>query len=262
MTNTMNNLRRHLKLLECINCRAGLTLDETSLRCTHCQTLFPVVNGAPTMLSLQDLRSLQTTKFGAAGLFSKPLLYRAKINLLLRLNKTDDISVEKLLRGKSVLDVGCGPFTYGYDTKLPSSIAGIDLSPQFVQSMGARDPNNFYMVASAAKIPYADKSFDVSMLRYILHHIPDYTENILREVARVTRGKILIIDHIRSEFFFQRMIQTAYWTVFDGGYHYFSIREWDRLLAPFTVTTFRRTGKMFGNICQIILQSPKSAHHP
>lgn len=214
------------------------------------------------MLGPHDLNSLQTTKFGAAGLFSRPLLYRTKVNLLLRLNKTDDISVEQLLLGKSVLDVGCGPFTYGYDTKLPGSITGIDLSPQFVQSMSAQDPNNFYMVASAGKIPYADKSFDVSLLRYILHHIPDHTENILREVARVTRGQILIIDHVRSEFFLQSKIQAAYWTVFDGGHHYYSIREWDRLLAPFTVTTFRRTGKMFGNICQIILQSTESTHHP
>ena len=255
----MTNLSSQLELLECISCRASLTLYETSLRCTRCQTQFPVVNGAPIMLSQDDMSSLADTKFGAAGLFSRPLLYRIKVNILLKLNKTDDISVEHLLRGKSVLDVGCGPFTYGYNAKLPSHITGIDLSPQFVQSMSEHDPNNFYMVASAGKIPYADNSFDVSLLRFILHHIPGNSEAILREVSRVTRNQIVIIDHVRSEFILQRKIQTAYWAVFDGGYQYYSVQEWDRLLAPYTVTTFRRTGKMFGNICQIILESTENS---
>ena len=78
------------------------------------------------MLDLNDFGSVQTTKLGAEALFTKPLLYKAKINLLLRLNKTDDISVDNILLGKAVLDIGCGPFTYGYDTKLPASITGIE----------------------------------------------------------------------------------------------------------------------------------------
>ena len=167
--------------------------------------------------------------------------------------------MEHLLRGESVLDVGCGPFTYGYNTKLSSNITVIDLPPQFVQSMSEHDPRNFYIVASAGKIPYADNSFDISLLQLILHHTPDISEAILREVSRVTRTQILIIDHVRSEFFLQRKIQTAYWTVFDGGCQYYSVHKWDRLLAPYTVTTFRRTGKMFGNICQIILQSTENS---
>lgn len=254
----MINLQTQLKSLACIYCRSSLTIVGKTLRCTHCHYQFPIINGLPMMLDLNDFGSVQTTKLGAEALFTKPLLYKAKINLLLRLNKTDDISVDNILLGKAVLDIGCGPFTYGYDTKLPASITGIDLSPQFVQSMSAADPSNFYIVASAAKIPYVDKSFDVSLLRYILHHIPGSTEGILKEVARVTRGPILIFDHVLSESSLQRKIQARYWALFDGGHHYYSMKEWDRLLSPYKVTTFRRTGRMFGNICQIIMQPTKT----
>lgn len=43
--------------------------------------------------------------------------------------------------------------------------------------------------------PFADKSFDVSLLMTVLHHIPD-PESVLREAIRVTREKIIITEDL------------------------------------------------------------------
>ena len=51
----------------------------------------------------------------------------------------------------------------------------------------------------------------------------------------------------------------AYWKVFDSGCHYNSLSEWDRLLSPYRVVAFQRTGKMFGNVCQIVLDLQERA---
>lgn len=46
-----------------------------------------------------------------------------------------------------------------------------------------------------APIPFPDKSFDVSMLVTVLHHIPD-PEKVLREAIRVTRKTIVVVEDV------------------------------------------------------------------
>ena len=45
------------------------------------------------------------------------------------------------------------------------------------------------------RMPFPDKSFDVSLLITVLHHTPD-PEYILREAIRVTRNKIIVIEDL------------------------------------------------------------------
>lgn len=252
MTDTSTKLLDHLDSLRCICCAGRLELAEAVLRCPGCGQRYPISCGVPVLLDSHD-NAGQELAGHMEALFRFPSLYWLKINLLLKLNKTNDLQLRDYLRQKVVLDVGCGPFIYGYDAMLPSSIVGLDLSWQFVRAMGLRDPKNLYLVANAKKIPFAGKSFDVSFLRYVLHHIPGDSGELLTEVARVTRQYLVIFDHVRSDVPWQRAIQTTYWQSFDSGHHYNTMGEWDELLRPYKVAAFHRTGRMFGNICQIIL---------
>lgn len=250
---TMNaKLLSHLDAMRCVHCSGPLRLGEACLSCVACGRQFSFANGVPMLLDDQD----SATQVGARhmeALFRFPSFYRLKFNLLRILNPTDDLNVADFLRQKRIVDVGCGPFTYGYDVTLPQSIVGLDLSPQFVRAMSEHDPMNLYVVANAKKIPFADKTFDTALLRFVIHHVPGNTAELLHEVARVTRSHLIIFDHVRSDVPWQRTVQIAYWNAFDSGHHYNSLQEWEELLSPYNVVTFRRTGRMFGNICQIIL---------
>ena len=242
----------HLKVMRCPRCGAQLTPVEMALSCSGCSGRFPIVDGMP--LLLEDPDGISQAKAGhAEALFRFPSFYKLKHNVLSVLNATDDLNLGDLIREKRVVDVGCGPFTYGYDATLPASIVGLDRSPQFVRAIGERDPANLYLVADAKKIPFADKAFDTAFLRFVIHHIPGDTSELLREVARVTRGHLVIFDHVRSDVPWQRAIQMTYWNAFDSGHHYNTMGEWDELLRPYRVVQFRRTGQMFGNVCQIVL---------
>jgi SAM-dependent methyltransferase len=237
--------------MRCVRCGGRLELADAALRCS-CGEQYPIVGDVPVLLDVRD-RARQDSAGHMEALFRFPSFYWLKMQLLLLLNKTDDLTLTDYLRHKHVLDVGCGPFIYGYDATLPSSIVGLDLSPQFVRAISRHDPSNFYLVGNARAIPFADKSFDVSFLRYVIHHIPGDTATLLSEVARVTREYLIIFDHVRSDVPWQRAVQLTYWTSFDSGHHYNSMREWDGLLRPYRVAAFRRTGRMFGNVCQAIL---------
>src|SRR4029078_7965656 len=48
--------------------------------------------------------------------------------------------------------------------------------------------------ASADDLPFHDKSFDASMAILTIHHWPD-KEPGLREMRRVTRGRIVLLTH-------------------------------------------------------------------
>ncbi len=243
---------KHLETLRCVRCSEALELTDNSLRCGGCGQRFPIADGIPLLLDTLD-GTTQETAGHMEALFRFPSFYRFKHGLLKRLNKTDDLVMSDFLQQKKIVDVGCGPFSYGFDVTLPHSIVGLDLSPQFVRAMSQQDPENLYLVASAKKIPFADKAFDTAFLRFVIHHIPGDTAELLREVARVTRGHLIIFDHVRSDVPWQAKVQTTYWKTFDSGHHYNSMSEWDGLLKPYRVVEFRRTGKMFGNVCQIVL---------
>jgi ubiquinone/menaquinone biosynthesis C-methylase UbiE len=45
------------------------------------------------------------------------------------------------------------------------------------------------------KIPFADKSFDVTILVTMLHHVPD-PEKLVREVRRVTKKKVIVVEDL------------------------------------------------------------------
>jgi SAM-dependent methyltransferase len=250
-------IARHLSSMHCVGCGGALAATSGALSCRKCGQKFPIKGDVPYLLDAGD-RAGQEAAGHMEALFRFPSFYWLKIRLLLWLNKTDDLSLRKYLERQSVLDVGCGPFIYGYDAKLPKSIVGLDLSPQFVRAMSRHDLNNLYLVASARKIPFIDQAFNVSFLRYVIHHIPGDTGELLAEVARVTSGYLIIFDHVKSDVPWQRAIQTTYWKAFDSGHHYNTMAEWDALLRPYKVVAFRRTGRMFGNICQIILDLRRS----
>jgi ubiquinone/menaquinone biosynthesis C-methylase UbiE len=93
------------------------------------------------------------------------------------------------LRDKTVLDIGCGDGVYTievFDKVHVKSMLGVDYAAQAVEiaraKTGARPIK--YEVQSAYSLPYPAKSFDVAILRGVLHHLDDPVP-ALKEALRV-----------------------------------------------------------------------------
>jgi SAM-dependent methyltransferase len=91
--------------------------------------------------------------------------------------------------GQRVLDVGCGPgaLTAVLVQRLGAqSVAAVDPSASFVSAVRARLPDVDVQMATAEKLPYPDKAFDLALAQLVVHFMAD-PEAGIREMARVTR---------------------------------------------------------------------------
>lgn len=104
--------------------------------------------------------------------------------------RLSDVTLENVdLRDKTVLDIGCGDGVYTIELfdKVPvKRMLGVDYATRAVEiataKSGARPIE--YEVQSAYSLPYAAKSFDVAILRGVLHHLDDPVP-ALKEALRV-----------------------------------------------------------------------------
>ena len=98
----------------------------------------------------------------------------------------------------SVLDVGAGSgellrelvkWTHGRKT----FFAGAELNAKAATSI--RDGNISSVQSDALRLPFADGSFDHVFCSLFLHHLVDEAAvQLVREMARVSRGRIFVID--------------------------------------------------------------------
>ena len=87
-----------------------------------------------------------------------------------------------------VLDLGCGIgiISYFIGKDLGAKVMGVDI----------RDVREFkipFVIYNGQSLPFSDKSFDVILIAYVLHHV-DNVEIILEEAKRICRGKIIIYE--------------------------------------------------------------------
>jgi len=109
----------------------------------------------------------------------------------------------KLPDNASILDIGCGKGFMLHDFRLlmpESTLAGIDISDYAIEnSMPSVRP--FLKKASAEKLPYDDKSFDLAISVTSIHNLPlERLKSALREIQRVCRqDSYITVDAWRNE---------------------------------------------------------------
>ena len=106
------------------------------------------------------------------------------------------------LRDRAVLDVGCGDgtLTLALARAGAASVIGCDIDPRMIShavARGARQQDAVhYTVADAARLPFADRSFELVTVVTVLAFIPD-AEGAVREMARVLKpGGSLIVGEL------------------------------------------------------------------
>ncbi len=110
-----------------------------------------------------------------------------------------DPALEDLFRdvkGKSVLDLGCGEGRYSRILKQKGAVvSGIDPVPRFIEKARSLDPDSIYLEAFAEALPFEDASFDVVLSYLTVIDIPDLLA-ASREVGRVLRpgGELVVVN--------------------------------------------------------------------
>jgi len=109
----------------------------------------------------------------------------------------------KLPYNASILDIGCakGFMLHDFKALMPDCvIAGIDVSRYAIDN-AMPSVRDFLKVASAEKLPYSDKSFDLVISINSIHNLPvGGLKEALREIQRVCRGHSYItVDAWRNE---------------------------------------------------------------
>ena len=109
----------------------------------------------------------------------------------------------KLPDNPAILDIGCGKGFMLHDFKeiMPGcSVAGIDVSEYAIEN-SMPTVKQFLKVASAEKLPYPDKSFDLVISINSIHNLPlEACKTALVEIERVSRGgSFITVDAWRNE---------------------------------------------------------------
>lgn len=249
----------------CPRCKSPLRLDlghDGENACANCGYHAIVTGGVPVLLANGRNHAAVPRRGAAESTFRSPALYVALVKLKNRVYRDTSLDISDYVVGKSVLDVGCGP-----DLNLPhmesphpraASYVGIDSSLEFVLSARRKSPGDNYAFAQASvtDIPFPDKSFDTTVVSYVIHHVAAAPAQIMRELLRVTRSHLVIFDHLRADNFITQRIQDLYWRVFDGGCNYMTRLEWEAFLAPVRTLHEVRTGAIFRHVLKIVCAVP------
>ena len=107
------------------------------------------------------------------------------------------LKVFRIKKTDKVLDLGCGD---GLNIKLlrrngVKKIVGLDISPALIAHAKKINPGVKFVIASAEKLPFRDRVFDVVLVDSVFHHFMRYSK-ALKEIKRVivSGGKLCFIE--------------------------------------------------------------------
>ncbi len=133
-----------------------------------------------------------------------------------------------LLKGNSVLDIGCAKGFMLHDLKeeIPGiKVAGIDIS-DYAISNAMETVKNDVQVANAKELPFSDNSFDVVISINTIHNLElKECTKALQEIERVSKGNSFItVDAFRTDAEKSRMFD---WNL--TAKTILSVDEWKKL---------------------------------
>ena len=171
------------------------------------------------------------------GAAHQHLVYGRRIRVL-----TQHVA-ELLPRNATVLDVGAGDGLLALrvmELRPDVSIRGVDVLARST----AHIPVEMF---DGERLPFPDRSFDAVMMVDVLHHAKAQ-DALLREMARVTRGVVVIKDHLVQGWLAHPTLRVMDWVgnVRHGvalPYSYWTRARWDAAFAAarLRVTHWRGT---------------------
>jgi SAM-dependent methyltransferase len=159
-------------LLRCPNCRGMLEQRDEVFCCPECRKDFPAVRGVFRFVGPENYADsfgyqwhrFDRTQLDHAGRHLSEPDFRSKTGL-----------TPEQLKGKLVLDVGCGMGRFAeVATRWGARVVGIDLSAAAeVAARNLADRDFVAFQADVFALPFAPESFDYIYSVGVLHHTPD-----------------------------------------------------------------------------------------
>ncbi|MTI96257.1 MAG: class I SAM-dependent methyltransferase [Firmicutes bacterium] len=125
----------------------------------------------------------------------------------------------------SAIDVGCGTGALCAVLKQKGlQVTGIDPAGRMLAAAAKRPANkgvDFIRANAAERLPFSDKSFDISFCTFVAHGLPAAERvKMYAELSRITRYKILIIDYNQ-----QRSLAVNIVEWLEGGNYFKFVRQ-------------------------------------
>jgi ubiquinone/menaquinone biosynthesis C-methylase UbiE len=99
-------------------------------------------------------------------------------------------AVAPFVRGRRLLDLGAGEGFVGTALRARERVwvCSVDVGP-FRRAPGP------YVAYDGRRLPFADRTFDTTLILLVLHHCAD-PEAVLNEAVRVTRRHLLVVESV------------------------------------------------------------------
>lgn len=143
----------------------------------------------------QEYRSYTTACFARWARFYDPFV----AFLGIRGVRKAAVEISGVRPGDRVLDVCTGTGDVALEfAKQCHDVTGIDLTAEMLARARKKDPQGSvrFLQMDATGLDFADREFDVSAISFGLHDMPPQVRELaLREMARVTKDSIVIVDY-------------------------------------------------------------------
>jgi len=194
----------------CPTCKGGLVVQGRALHCWICHRSYAVHRDIPNFIA-EDLTQSRSWSLRHSGLFDwlapvyeTRLWYPVVMKLVGVQNVASLPELLKLVRDMvepitgNILDVACGPGTFGRRVAGPSRAAyGIDISAGMLEqgriyAQREHVTNMHFARARVESLPFADGTFQAAMCCGSLHLFAD-TVLALREIGRALKPGALLV---------------------------------------------------------------------
>jgi SAM-dependent methyltransferase len=238
------------RIYACPVCKHLLHSQGGELRCPTCSQAYPVREGIPDFILEELSRSadpeLRRMRFidRMARIYETRLWYPIVLNLyggfhspsLAQLIGTVSQKVQAI-KGR-VLDIACGPGTFGRRIASPSKeVFGIDVSMGMLRQGAAYSakegtPNVHFARARVEALPYEDGVFDATLCCGSLHLFTD-TVVALREMARVMKpaATLSVFTFAAGRGGVLKFRRVREWSLKNHGLHVFDLSEMEQYLT-------------------------------
>jgi ubiquinone/menaquinone biosynthesis C-methylase UbiE/uncharacterized protein YbaR (Trm112 family) len=249
----------------CPACKELLLQETDSLRCEACSQTYPIRNGIPEFIFEELSQSQDPVLRRMTAIDRMARIYETKLwypIVLAVYGGFRSTSLAELIATISrnvgpaegrVLDVACGPGTYGRRIASPTKeVFGIDVSRRMLlqgAAYAAKEgvTNIHFARARVETLPFPQEFFDAVVCCGSLHLFAD-TVVALREMARVMKpGAILsVFTFTAGDAGILKYRRVREWMSSKCGLHVFELAEMERYLDAAGFERFKP--KMFGSI--------------
>jgi len=214
--------------MKCPLCPGKFILVDNELQCDGCGKIFLVAGGIPLFVSGGDEQISEFQRFWGA-LYDDAYwehdenTSRDEFHTLL--DKLRDLFMHRrhlaavemsleLLKGKKVLEVGCGAGGHSaMFSRLGAEMYSLDLTVERVAATAVKldmlngDHSDFVLQGDAGALPFADGFFDIVYSNGVLHHTP-YIGRTVGEVRRVLKpgGRAVIMLYAKNSFLYRGVL--------------------------------------------------------